>query len=117
MRTSPLYLRGIMEQQCFLHNFNGRNTVVAGLKWKWHHSLRPVGEVCVVGFHGGPGLDLCRQVNQIVRRLQGIGSMSKPYSQKQKKERTGTPLKGLSSSFLFERPCRRGKKGPVGPGP
>ncbi len=37
--------------------------------------LRPVGEVCVVGFHGGPGLDLCRQVNQIVRRLQGIGGV------------------------------------------
>ena len=36
--------------------------------------LRPVGEVCVVGFHGGPGLDLCRQVNQIVRRLQGLGA-------------------------------------------
>ena len=36
---------------------------------------RPVGEVCVVGFHGGPGLDLCRQVKQIVRRLQVIGSV------------------------------------------
>ena len=37
--------------------------------------FRPVGEVCVVGFHGGPGLDLCRQVKQIVRRLQVIGSV------------------------------------------
>ncbi len=37
--------------------------------------FRPVGEVCVVGFHGGPGLDLCRQVKQIVGRLQGIGGI------------------------------------------
>ena len=37
--------------------------------------LRPVGEVCVVGFHGGSGLDLCRQVNQIVRRLQVVGGI------------------------------------------
>ena len=37
--------------------------------------LRPVGEVCVVGFHGGSGLDLCRQVNQIVRRLQVVGGV------------------------------------------
>ena len=56
--------------------------------------FRPVGEICVLSFHGIAGLDLCRQVNQIVRRLQVVGGMSKPYSQKQKKERTGTPLKG-----------------------
>ena len=39
--------------------------------------LRPVGEVCVVGFHGGSGLDLCRQVNQIVRRLQVVGGIGR----------------------------------------
>ena len=37
--------------------------------------LRPVGEICVVGLHGIAGLDLCRQVNQIVRRLQVIGGI------------------------------------------
>ena len=61
--------------------------------------LRPVGEVCVVGFHGGSGLDLRRQVKQIVRRLQGIGGMSKPYSQKQKNKDKALPVKGSTLSF------------------
>ena len=39
--------------------------------------LRPVGEVCVVGFHGRPGLDLRGQVNQIVRRLQVVGGVGR----------------------------------------
>ena len=69
--------------------------VPPGVRGGVRRSLRPVGEICVVGLHGIAGLDLCRQVNQIVGRLQGIGGMSKPYSQKQKKRKDGDSSKGI----------------------
>ena len=45
----------------------GTSIILPGACGSERRGLRPVGEVCVVGFHGGPGLDLCRQVKQIVR--------------------------------------------------
>ena len=60
--------------------------------------LRPVRQVCVVRLHGAPGLDLCRQVKQIVRGLQGIGGMSGRYSQKQINKDKAIPVKGESLS-------------------
>ena len=53
----------------------GTSIILPGACGSIRRGLRPVGEVCVVGFHGGPGLDLCRQVKQIVGRLQGIGGV------------------------------------------
>ena len=45
----------------------GTSIILPGACGSERRGLRPVGEVCVVGFHGGPGLDLCRQVKQMVR--------------------------------------------------
>ena len=50
----------------------GAGIVPPGVRGGVRRCLRPVGEICVIGLHGIAGLDLCRQVNQIVRRLQGI---------------------------------------------
>ena len=50
----------------------GAHIVLPGAGGGVCRGLRPVGQVCVVGFHGGPGLDLCRQVKQIVRELQVV---------------------------------------------
>ena len=48
----------------------GAHIVLPGAGRGVCRGLRPVGQVCVVGLHGGSGLDLCRQVKQIVRELQ-----------------------------------------------
>ena len=53
----------------------GAGIVPPGIRGGVRRDLRPVGEICVVGLHGIAGLDLCRQVNQIVRRLQVIGGI------------------------------------------
>ena len=50
----------------------GPQVVIAHPRGVQRPGLRPIGQVCVTGLHDASRINLCRQVNQIVRHLQGM---------------------------------------------